>query len=164
VLKSVKEQLRKIPHRGAGFLALRYLCDDPTVRAKLRYLPAPQVSFNYMGQMDAAVPDSSPFRPAGESRGSERGGTAQRSHLIDINGAIAGGRLHLEWTYSRHIHRRQTIDNLAADFLLALQTLIRHCQSPDAGGYTPSDFSLAKLDQKKLDRIVQNIRKHAGPS
>jgi len=35
--------------------------------------------------------------------------------------------------------------------------LIAHCQSPSAGGYTPSDFSLAKLDQKKLDRILERI-------
>ena len=37
----------------------------------------------------------------------------------------------------------------------ALTELIAHCQSPEAGGYTPSDFPLAGLLQHQLDRLLQ---------
>ena len=38
-LRSVKEQLRRIPARGLGYGVLRYLCDDSDIAAQLRALP-----------------------------------------------------------------------------------------------------------------------------
>jgi microcystin synthetase protein McyA len=32
--------------------------------------------------------------------------------------------------------------------------LIDHCLSPEAGGFTPSDFPLADLDQQQLDQLA----------
>ena len=32
-------------------------------------MPAAEVSFNYLGQVDQVVPEGSPFHPARESRG-----------------------------------------------------------------------------------------------
>jgi len=52
------------------------------------------------------------------------------------------------------VHRRSTIEALAEGFIEALRSLIAHCLSPQAGGYTPSDFPLAKVDQQRLDRMV----------
>jgi hypothetical protein len=34
-----------------------------------------------------------------------------------------------------------------------------HCLSPQAGGYTPSDFPKAKLKQKDLDKLVARLGK-----
>ena len=39
-------------------------------------------------------------------------------------------------------------------YLQQLRALIAHCQSPEAVGYTPSDFPLARLSQKQLDVLV----------
>ena len=36
----------------------------------------------------------------------------------------------------------------------ALREITRHCAQPGAGGRTPSDFPLARLDQPTVDRIV----------
>ncbi|MEN8161480.1 MAG: condensation domain-containing protein, partial [Myxococcota bacterium] len=38
-------------------------------------------------------------------------------------------------------------------FLDALRELIAHCRTAGVGGYTPSDFPLARLDQETLDRL-----------
>jgi hypothetical protein len=38
-----------------------------------------------------------------------------------------------------------------------LRSLITHCQSPDAGGYTPSDFPLAQLSQYELDEAFGTV-------
>ena len=67
---------------------------------------------------------------------------------------MSGGQLHVNWMYSRHRHRQEIIAMLAHDYLEALRLLITHCQSPQAGGYTPSDFPLARLSQEQLDEVV----------
>ncbi|MCP4655305.1 MAG: AMP-binding protein, partial [bacterium] len=72
---------------------------------------------------------------------------------LEINGSISGGRLRVTWSYSENLHHRATIEDWAQRFLAALRTLIRHCLSPEAGGYTPSDFPLAGLDQARLDAL-----------
>ena len=36
-----------------------------------------------------------------------------------------------------------------------MEEIIRHCLAPGAGGFTPSDFPLAQLDQDALDLLVK---------
>jgi non-ribosomal peptide synthase domain TIGR01720 len=136
-LKSVKEQLRGIPHGGIGYGVLRYVYPDAEVRAALQALPQAELSFNYLGQLDQALSDSSLFRPAQESSGPPRSPRGRRPHLLEVNGFVVGGQLQLEWTYSQQVHRRATVERLAQGFLEALEALIAHCQSPEAGGFTP---------------------------
>jgi len=158
-LKAVKEQLRRVPHRGIGYGLLRYLCQDEEVTKRLQALPQPEIGFNYMGQLDQALPGGSPFGPARESRGPDRSPQGRRNHLLDISGSIAGGQLRLEWIYSENLYRRATVEQMAQDFLEALRAIIAHCRSPEAGDVTPSDFPLAGLDQKKLKKVLAKLKK-----
>jgi amino acid adenylation domain-containing protein/non-ribosomal peptide synthase protein (TIGR01720 family) len=154
-IMAIKEQLRNVPHDGMGFGLLRYLAGDPDTRDALAALPQPELSFNYLGQFDQVLPQDSPLAPARESSGPDRGPGNLRPHLIDVTSAVTGGRLAFAWTFSRHRHEVATIQQLADGFLQALRELISHCVSPEAGGYTPSDFNLAKLSQSQLDKIVK---------
>jgi non-ribosomal peptide synthase protein (TIGR01720 family)/FkbM family methyltransferase len=156
-LKLIKEQLRRIPNSGIGYGLLRYLSEDGAVARRLQALPQPEVSFNYLGQFDQVLPMSSPFAWAGESIGSPRSLRERRRDLLAVNGRISGGRLQMNWTYGEKLHRRTSIEYLAQAFIEALRALITHCQSPDAGGYTPSDFPLAKLNQQQLDKIITKL-------
>jgi hypothetical protein len=63
--------------------------------------------------------------------------------------------LHMDWTYSAAIHRPETVEAVGAQFLAALRALIAHCQTADAGGFTPSDFPLAALTQETVDQLVK---------
>ncbi len=157
LLKSVKEQLRRIPNRGIGYGLLRYLSQDPEVSEKLRTLPRAEVSFNYLGQLDQVLPAGSPFAPARSSSGPVHSPRGSRYHLLEISGRSFGGCLQLSWRYSENLHRRSTIERLAESFLEALRAIIVHCQSPEVGGYTPSDFSLAQLDQHELERVFDEV-------
>ena len=154
LLKAVKETLRGVPRRGIGYGLLRYLAGDEALAQKLRSLPQPEVSFNYLGRLDQALPETALFAAAGESTGPAISPRQQRRYLLEINCSIFGDRLHAEWTYNHNRHRRQTVERLADGFLAALKELIQHCTSPEAGGYTPSDFPLAGLDQPTLDRLL----------
>jgi amino acid adenylation domain-containing protein/non-ribosomal peptide synthase protein (TIGR01720 family) len=153
-LKSVKEQLRAVPNHGVGYGLLRYLSGDEDVAARLRQAPQAEVSFNYLGQFDQLLPEGAPFGPAMESVGPSHSPRGMRRYPLEINAFISGARLQLEWTYSERIHRRETIEHLAQSYSSALRALIAHCLSVEAGGYTPSDFPLAKLGQAKLDWLT----------
>ncbi|MBD2493305.1 non-ribosomal peptide synthetase [Nostoc sp. FACHB-280] len=157
-LKSVKEQLRQIPHRGIGYGVLRYLHANPTIREKLAFRPPAQVSFNYLGQFDQVLRASANLGAAQEFK-SEQSSLNTRSHLLGISGFIRAGKLEMTWSYSEKIHKRETIEKLAAKFIEALTNLIAHCQSKDSQSYTPSDFSAAKLNQKQLDKFLTKISK-----
>ncbi|MEE8585812.1 MAG: amino acid adenylation domain-containing protein, partial [Acidobacteriota bacterium] len=79
---------------------------------------------------------------------------APRRYLLDIQAWVSQGRLHVEWTYSRNLHRQSSIESLSDSFTATLRTLIEHCMSAEAGGCTPSDFPLARLSQEELDRLA----------
>jgi non-ribosomal peptide synthase protein (TIGR01720 family) len=156
-LKSVKEQLRRIPYRGIGYGLLRYLKEDAAITEKLRSLPQAEVSFNYLGQFDQVVSPDALFQLAKESSGLEQSQRGSRSYLLEVNGFIVEGQLQLNWTYSSNLYQQPTIEGLAQNFVAALRSLITYCQSPEAGGYTPSDFPEINLNQEKLDEVLAEI-------
>ncbi|BAZ51969.1 amino acid adenylation domain-containing protein [Nostoc sp. NIES-4103] len=154
-LKSVKEQLRRIPKRGIGYGVLRYLSQNAQ---QFQKLPRPEVSFNYLGQFEQQLLESANWGFVQESAGTEHHQQQNRYHLLDISGLIISGKLEINWTYSEKVHQRKTIERLAQWFIEALQTLIDHCKSPNAGGYTPSDFPEAELSQAELDEILSEFQ------
>jgi non-ribosomal peptide synthase protein (TIGR01720 family) len=160
-LKAVKEQLRAVPRGGIGYGVLRYL-GDPGIAARLRELPAAEVVFNYLGQLDRGLPESALLGPAPESGGSPRSPRQRRDHLLEINGGVTGGRLRLTWTYSENRHARATVEALAGRFTAALRALIERSRASGAGGFTPSDFAEARISQKDLDKLMSRIGKR-GP-
>jgi non-ribosomal peptide synthase protein (TIGR01720 family) len=70
---------------------------------------------------------------------------------------VAEDRLHLEWSYSQRVHRRATVERLAQGFLKALEALIVHCRSPEAGGFTPSDFPEVELSHGELEELIAEL-------
>jgi amino acid adenylation domain-containing protein/non-ribosomal peptide synthase protein (TIGR01720 family) len=133
-LKSIKEQLRAIPNRGVGYGLLGLKA------------PQPDVGFNYLGQVAGDL--------APESSGAPRSPFQTRNHLIEIDASVTHGKLHIDWAYSENHHRRSTIERVAAAYLASLWSLIVHCLSPDAGGYTPSDFAAARISKKDLEKLL----------
>jgi non-ribosomal peptide synthase protein (TIGR01720 family) len=156
-LKSVKEQLRSVPHQGIGYGLLRYGISDAALASELAALPQAEVSFNYLGQVDQQLAGTTRFGLAAEGAGPSRSPSGRRQHLLEINGIVVEGRLQVSWTYSTNVHERNTLERLAGRYLEALRTLIRHCQSPQAGGFTPSDFPETGLTQQDLDKLLGKI-------
>jgi non-ribosomal peptide synthase protein (TIGR01720 family) len=153
-IKTIKEQLRSIPHRGINYGVLRYLSNDASIREKLANLPQAAVRFNYLGQLDQITHKSALFQPANESTGNNQSLRGHRDCALEINSAIADGQLFLDWTYSQELYRETTIQQLADKTIDRLRSLISHCQSPNAGGYTPSDFPQMQFDSAELDSLL----------
>jgi len=117
------------------------------------------ITFNYLGQFDQALPEGSIFKPAREAKGPERHPQDKRSSLLDITCAITAGKLNMSFTFSRKVFREETVRPFVRFFKEELKALIAHCQSPEAGGFTASDFKLANLDNKKLDKVLSQLQK-----
>jgi len=137
---------------------LRYLSGADELRNRLRDMPGAEISFNYLGQVDQALSKDSAFLMADEPSGPTESERGRRCYLLEINGLITGGQLQLVWRYSSNVHRRETIKAVAEDYIHQLQRLIKHCQNPDAGGYTPSDFPKAKLSREQLDELLAELQ------
>lgn len=156
-LAQAKEQLRVTPRHGLGYGLLRYLCRNAAMRNEIAALPTAQVSFNYLGQFDQVLRGGGPLRLARESRGEERSALAKRSHLLVITGAIAEGRLQVQWSFSGRLHNRDTIERVARDFQRELRRIIEYCQSPEAEVAAPSDFPLAQLGHRGLEKVLKRV-------
>ncbi|MFF4926499.1 non-ribosomal peptide synthase/polyketide synthase [Kitasatospora sp. NPDC001261] len=153
-LKAVKEQLRAVPDRGLGYGALRHLARD----ASLADAPAPGVAFNYLGRFDWSADGAALVRAVpGGLGGAEAPGT-ERPHLLDVVARVEDGELEIGWYYSAGRHRADTVTGLAHAMLGALEEIVAHCAEPGAGGRTPADFPLARLDQAAVDRIAGDGR------
>ena len=139
VLKAVKEILREVPDHGVGYGILRYLATDAATRESLGTLPKAGLSFNYLGQIDpGSGDDDAPLRLASESAGAGHSHAQHHTHPLSVEGQVADGQLEMRFSFSENLFHSDSIESLALFFMESLDTLIDHCQSPEAGGYTAS--------------------------
>lgn len=138
MIKSVHEQLSKVPNRGIGYSVLRYLTRDLEIQERLAELPAAEIAFNYtgqqagkllnVGQMDKAtgaqewLPPKSIDVMLGQI-GLSESKQGNRRHLLEIVGGVMGNQLLVRWAYSARIHESRTINRIASDFLNILQKM-----------------------------------------
>ncbi|AUX41120.1 hypothetical protein SOCE26_025250 [Sorangium cellulosum] len=121
-LRAAQERLRDLPGRGIGHgLLRRRLGDEPPV----------EVSFNYLGQLDAMLPRAAPLHRCAEPIGPLRAPRARRRHLLDINAAVIDGRLQARFTFCDGRHHRATIEALADRFLAAQRALLSRAAAQD---------------------------------
>ena len=156
-IKRIKETIRAVPNRGIGYGLLSYIHKDPEFHAHLKNQQPAQISFNYFGQYDALLQESTLFSLASESSGSAIHSDTLRSHSVELNGFVTDGQMHWDFTYSHALHNAETIQHFSNHFLEILQQLINHCLTPEAGGFTPSDFPDADLDQDELDALLEDF-------
>ncbi|HEY4575294.1 MAG TPA: amino acid adenylation domain-containing protein, partial [Thermoanaerobaculia bacterium] len=148
-IRAVKETLRSIPGRGLGY----GLLDD-----RLAGLPSPEVSFNYLGRLDAAAGEEDLLAFAPETVRNALGEAPASRPAFSIDALVVDGRLRVSWTWDPGRHLPATAERLAQGFLAEIEALVEHCLSPGAGGFTPSDFPLAALSQEDLDRLLGDDR------
>ncbi|HVR99975.1 MAG TPA: amino acid adenylation domain-containing protein [Thermoanaerobaculia bacterium] len=153
-LGQVKPQMRRIPNRGIGYGLLRYLSEGGEALAAR---PEPEIKLNYLGQVDQVLAESPLLGPACEPAGPMRSPRGHRGHLLEVDAIVQDHRLHVAFTYSANLHREETVERLAQSFVAALRSVVDHCLSGPAEGYTPSDFPLAQLGQDELDAALREV-------
>jgi amino acid adenylation domain-containing protein/non-ribosomal peptide synthase protein (TIGR01720 family)/FkbM family methyltransferase len=150
-LERVGEQMRRIPHRGFAHGLLLHLQEDAELAAHRR----PELKLNYLGQVDQVL-TSELLGPAPEDPGPMRGPRGRRAHLLEVDAVVRGHCLRITWTHSSNLHRAETIEGLARDFVAALRSIADHVLSqPADGGYAAADFPLAQLSQEELEAALR---------
>jgi non-ribosomal peptide synthase protein (TIGR01720 family) len=151
----VRSQIRAIPDKGMSYGLLRYLSPDDDARRTLANIHPP-ISFNYLGQFSAANSATAALRGAAEPSGPARDLSAIRSHLLEINGSVTGGRLAFEIGYSRDVHTGEQARRLADAFAEALRDLVTCC-SQDGDAPAIQHFAQAGLSREDLATIMAQV-------
>jgi non-ribosomal peptide synthase protein (TIGR01720 family) len=146
-LRKVQKQLEGIPRNGLSYGILRYLADDEEITARLKEMPRPEVSFNYMGQLDQAVSPDSLFVAARGRSGAPQDPRETRPYLLDVTASVAGGRLRVSFEYSHNLFSRARIEQLAGFYLEALKSIVTYYET------SPADTIAEQVDLTDDDLI-----------
>ncbi|GGS27588.1 non-ribosomal peptide synthetase [Actinokineospora fastidiosa] len=141
-LAAVKEQLRAVPGHGLGYGVLRHLRGHDLAQA--HYL------VNYLGRFPATGGDWTPDGPMGAGPDP----AMPLGHAVELNAMVADDRLTATLSWAGGVLTETSAAELAAHWLTALRGLAAHAARPGIGGYTPSDFPLADLDQTTVDELA----------
>jgi non-ribosomal peptide synthase protein (TIGR01720 family) len=158
VIKTVKDQIRSFPNQGLGYGVLRYLQDN---KFQMELLQKSEILFLYLGNLEQTLPKSSLFKLSPKSGGLTRSLEGERSHVLEIQAAISQNKLTVDWSYSQNIHRQETVQQIANDFLATLRSIINHRQSSSITNYTPSDFAdfkSSQWNQADINNILAGIQ------
>ncbi|MBK8549759.1 MAG: non-ribosomal peptide synthase/polyketide synthase [Ignavibacteria bacterium] len=157
-IKTVKEQLRRVPDKGLGYGVLKYINKSANMGEKLSGRDCWDIVFNYLGQLDNVVSSGKILSVAVESSGVSSNEEQKVSHLISVNSFVQGGELSMNWSYSSLHYEKKTITELIKKYQETLESVITHCiekQKSDSI-YTPSDFGLgAEINYEELDRFLE---------
>ncbi|MCY7422282.1 MAG: amino acid adenylation domain-containing protein, partial [Chitinophagaceae bacterium] len=155
LLKSVKEQLRKIPGKGLGYGVLKYINAEPELQGADKW----EIVFNYLGQLDNVVKGSGWLTTANEPVGSARSSEATIHEKIAINAQVQDGQLVVSWSFSTLHFSPETIEKLASEYISNVTAIIQHClqlQQSNMQLLTPSDIGLGReISYKELDAFLQ---------
>lgn len=103
---------------------LRTVRDQTIVRA-LQEIPRPEIYFCYWSyNQSPSSGNADLFREAHGSDGLDFHPQQRRPWLIYCSAEHAAGRLKVSWEYSKKLHRRASIEQLAEQFVGRLRTLI----------------------------------------
>lgn len=152
-LRGVKDALRAVPERGAGYGVLRYL---------QRKLPPakPRVSFNFLGTFDAG--STALFR--GVTDGAT--GEPMAAHLgspfdLDIVGEISGGRLRVSFEFHRSAPAPESRAVLVAAFEQAVEEAVNEGSRANPQR-SLADFTGGVAGLAELDGLVRKFAERGG--
>ncbi len=151
VLENVKEALRSVPKKGLNWGLFAYSKDE-AARVECERLPKPDVSFNYLGRLDALLREGGRFSLADEPAGESLAPESQWAHSLDLLGVVSGGELSLRWRFSPTVVSEAEVARLASAFESKLEALFAFLATAEATA-TASDFRLAAIAQPDLARL-----------
>ncbi len=140
---SIKNQLRRVPNGGIGYLILRHPGNHPELKTNSR------IKFNYLGRADELFAANALIAGlAPESSDDDQSPLNLRSHPFEVTAVILDGKLQIAWEFSRNLHRHEDVELLAMRYVDALRTVITHCTS--APGEIEDQYALSPMQQGML--------------
>ncbi len=166
-LRSVRDQLERVPRRGLGYGVLRYLGSSELSLRRLGALPAAQVGFNYLGQVGSL--DGSGGGEAGspcrEKRWARRAAPGDAGSIFwrPLPWSPGGVCSCVYCPTARGVIGEETASasGLMQRWVEGLRELVAACRSA-APSYAPADFPMARLSSRQLGKILQKVGKGGG--
>jgi non-ribosomal peptide synthase protein (TIGR01720 family) len=115
---AISEQVRRIPHRGAGYGILRYLSGDMTISRSLARMKSADVSFNYLGY--SRVPRGARLG----ARPRPTGADPQLRVTLTIFPETMRRRMSVRFQYNPNAWSEASIDRVAAHYIDFLRSAI----------------------------------------
>jgi bacitracin synthase 3 len=156
-IKNVKETLRGIPNKGIGYGAWKYLSKNTQKDDHGQIVLEPQILFNYLGQFDEDVQNSS-FQIAREYAGKTQSPAHKQKYLLDFSGMIADKKLRMSVSYGQKQFKKETIQQLSDTYHEVLAEVIRYCSARTNTEPTPSDFVFKGLAIDTVDEIASKYQ------
>lgn len=150
-IKTVKEELRKVPNKGLGYGVLKYLT-AAEYKQELEFTLHPEICFNYLGQFDWDV-TTGVFEPSAYGTGSSIDPNRPSEYKLSLNGMVIDGELVFTCEYAAEVYRRETVECWMTRYAEQLRRLIAHCTQQIHSEKTASDFSSSGLEIDEVESI-----------
>ncbi|WP_343223789.1 amino acid adenylation domain-containing protein [Paenibacillus oenotherae] len=156
MIKSTKEMLRNLPHKGVGYGILKYLTPDDRWNGK-RYDRQPPISFNYLGQFDQDIANEEFIVMDDELSGQSVSPSMERSCIFDIGAMIVNGKLSFTIEYNRKMYEASTVTRFADMLKDQLLRIIDLCLNQKEAEKTPSDLGYGKLALEEFEHLKKKL-------
>ncbi|MGC5773688.1 amino acid adenylation domain-containing protein [Paenibacillus pabuli] len=151
-IKSVKENLRRIPNKGIGYGILRYLGEN-RLEEEMQFRLEPEIKFNYLGQFDNDV-NTELFGASDVPYGQTVSPEAEREVALNITGLVEDGCLAMSIDYNLAEYTGTEVSLLGGRFKTQLMEIIKHCMEKENQELTPSDVGGDDLSIEELEAIM----------
>ena len=155
LVKRVRETLRALPERGAGYGVLRYL--HPDSAAELAAFPEPLIGFNYLGRFDSYAEGDWSLDAAVLGGSGDPG--MRVGHALDINVLVDDEGLRASFTYLPEVVPPADTRRIADSWVAALHGLVEYGEHPDAAAPAAEDLGLVSVNAGQLDRLRQRFER-----
>ncbi len=145
-IKSIKEQLRRVPNKGIGYGVLKYMSEqiDDTEQRHIR--------FNYLGDT-TGVSKNEYFSLTDAHISNDSAPENHLTSIIDINVIIIGGCLKVTFIYSKCEFKAESMKSFIRLYMNTISRVIDHCSRKEKRSFTPSDYDTIDLTQDELDSL-----------
>jgi len=147
-LQSIKENLRRIPHKGVGYGILKYLSEADLAADNAA------IVFNYLGDFSAEQAKGR-FNLSPKTTGASIHPEAIRQHELEVAGIIVDGKLNLSIAYPTLRMESDLIQQFLDNYQTALLELMEHCSQQSSSIPSPVDFTACDLSLEEYQEFVE---------
>jgi len=151
LIKSVKETLRKVPHKGIGYGINAFLSDDVQFSGFF-----PELRLNYLGELGKEM-NNPMLSLSSLNVGNESHPDNVFTTYLECNAWVTEGTFIASMTGSMDIFKGTILDEFSNLFLENLNLLLRHLKEEEEGlHFTPSDFPSADLEEEEIQNLFND--------
>jgi non-ribosomal peptide synthase protein (TIGR01720 family) len=147
-VQGVVKRREALPEAGFGYGVLRELAPEP-VRTRMRALPRPRITFNYLGQFDSSFEEGGLFAPAAESAGDEVSAAAALATPLQLDAEVSEQQFQCTLLYDSGQFARTDMEALCEYFRLELVAVAEQgeARAADEMSLKPRQFSASPIVQ-----------------